>query len=131
MASDSGIEIKRGLMNVYFDRTESCLVDGEIGKLLYRGYNIHDLAENSTFEEVMYLLLFGELPNYDQLGEFTESMVQDRSIPDEIFDIIKMIKDSHPMDVLRTCVSALSNCCLLYTSPSPRDATLSRMPSSA
>ncbi len=49
MASDSGIEIKRGLMNVYFDRTESCLVDGEIGKLLYRGYNIHDLAENSTF----------------------------------------------------------------------------------
>ena len=56
MTSDSGIEIRRGLMNVYFDRTESCLVDGEIGKLLYRGYNIHDLAEKSTFEEVMYLL---------------------------------------------------------------------------
>ena len=109
MTSDSGIEIKRGLMNVYFDRTESCLVDGEIGKLLYRGYNIHDLAEESTFEEVMYLLLFGDLPNYDQLGDFSQSMINDRSIPEEIFEIIKMIKDSHPMDVLRTCVSALSN----------------------
>ena len=109
MTSDSGIEIRRGLMNVYFDRTESCLVDGEIGKLLYRGYNIHDLAEKSTFEEVMYLLLFGELPNYDQLGDFSQNMIKDRTIPEEIFEIIKMIKDSHPMDVLRTCVSALSN----------------------
>lgn len=56
-------EIIKGLKDVYFDTTESSFIDGIEGKLLYRGYNIHDLAEKSTFEEVVYLLLYGKLPN--------------------------------------------------------------------
>ena len=52
MASE-GFDIKRGLKDVYFDTTEASFIDGEVGKLLYRGYNIHDLAEKATFEEVM------------------------------------------------------------------------------
>ena len=61
-------EIHRGLMNVYMDTTESSFIDGEIGKLLYRGYDIHDLAEKSTFEEIIYLVLYGELPNSAAVG---------------------------------------------------------------
>ena len=56
------VELKRGLKDVYLDRTQASFIDGGEGKLLYRGYNIHDLAEKSTFEEVVYLLLYGSLP---------------------------------------------------------------------
>ena len=55
------IVLKKGLKDVYFDTTETSYIDGSIGKLLYRGYSIHDLAEQSTFEETMYLLLHGTL----------------------------------------------------------------------
>src|SRR5438309_968854 len=55
--------IARGLKDVVLDTTESSFIDGEIGKLLYRGYSIHDLAEKSNFQEVCYLLLYGALPN--------------------------------------------------------------------
>lgn len=56
-------QIHRGLNGVYFDRSASSYIDGRNGILLYRGYSIHDLAAYSTFEEVSYLLLYGELPN--------------------------------------------------------------------
>ena len=55
-------QIMRGLKDVYLDTTESSFIDGQVGKLLYRGYDIHDLAEKSTFEEVIFLLLYGDLP---------------------------------------------------------------------
>ena len=61
-------EIIKGLKDVYFDTTESSFIDGTVGKLLYRGYNIHDLAEKSTFEEVVYLLLYGGLPTKVELS---------------------------------------------------------------
>ena len=63
------VELRRGLSGVYLDRTEASFIDGTEGKLLYRGYNIHDLAEKSTFEEVVYLLLYGVLPTKEQLNE--------------------------------------------------------------
>ena len=63
----SEIEIKRGLQGVYIDRSKSSFIDGTAGKLLYRGYSIHDLAEKSSFEEIAYLLLYGELPNKQEL----------------------------------------------------------------
>ena len=107
MASE-GYDIKRGLKDVYFDTTEASFIDGEVGKLLYRGYNIHDLAERATFEEVVYLLLYGALPNRQQLGEFDRGFRADRTVPDEVINVLRVVKDCHPMDALRTGISALS-----------------------
>lgn len=103
------VDIHRGLVGVYFDRTKTTFINGKEGILEYRGYSIHDLAEKSTFEETAYLLLYGDLPNKDQLQRFDSDLKSSRDIPKEIIDIIKTIKDSHPMDVLRTAVSALSS----------------------
>ena len=102
------VEIKRGLMGVYFDTTEASFVDGQAGKLLYRGYDIHDLAEKSTFEEVIHLLLHGNLPSRSQLDEFDATLRANRGIPDEVVQVLRLVKNSHPMDALRTGVSALS-----------------------
>ena len=102
------VEIKRGLQGVYIDRSKSSFIDGIEGKLLYRGYSIHDLAEKSSFEEIGYLLLYGDLPNKTQLKDFDSNLRSSRSIPAEVIEIIRVVKGSHPMDVLRTAVSALS-----------------------
>jgi citrate synthase len=102
------VEIHRGLSGVYFDRSDSCFIDGGVGKLLYRGYDIHDLAEKSTFEEVIYLLLFGKLPTRAELETFDKQLRADRGLPTDILEIIDKVKAGHPMDVLRTAVSALS-----------------------
>ena len=101
-------EIKRGLRGVYFDTSEASYVDGVEGKLLYRGYNIHDLAEKSTFEEVIYLLLYGSLPTTEQLKELDDTLRASRTIPEEIVRVLEVVKNSHPMDALRTGVSALA-----------------------
>jgi citrate synthase len=102
------IEIKRGLQGVYIDKTQSSFIDGGIGKLLYRGYSIHDLSEKATFEETVYLLLYAKLPNRKELSGFDAQLRANRSIPPEITQIIRLVKDAHPMDVLRTAVSALA-----------------------
>ena len=107
MSQDS-VKIHRGLVGVYFDRTKTTYINGKEGILEYCGYNIHDLAENSTFEETAYLLLNGSLPNQSELDQFNTDLINSRSIPPKIIDIIRSIKDAHPMDVLRTSVSALS-----------------------
>ncbi len=107
--SEDEIKIHRGLNNVYFDRTKTTYINGKEGTLEYRGYNIHDLAEKSSFEEVSYLLLYGKLPTNTELESFNSLLKNSRNIPGEIIDIIKSLKDSHPMDVLRTAVSALSS----------------------
>ena len=107
--SEDEIKIHRGLNNVYFDRTKTTYINGKEGILEYRGFNIHDLAEKSSFEEVSYLLLYGKLPTSAELETFNSSLKSSRNIPGEIIDIIKSLKDSHPMDVLRTSVSALSS----------------------
>lgn len=108
MTATEEIQLRRGLTGVYLDRTESCFIDGTVGKLLYRGYDIHELAEQSTFEEVVYLLLNGKLPTQKELDTFDAQLRSDRSIPDEIMGIIETVKESHPMDVLRTAISAMS-----------------------
>jgi len=101
-------EIYKGLKDVYLDTTESSFIDGQVGKLLYRGYNIHDLAEKSTFEEVIYLLLYGKLPNQTELNAFDRELRANRRIPDEVIQVLDLVKRSHPMDALRTGISALS-----------------------
>ncbi|MYD52375.1 MAG: citrate (Si)-synthase [Dehalococcoidia bacterium] len=107
MAKDSKVELKKGFRDVYFDRTTTSLIVGKPGKLLYRGYTIDDLAEHSTFEETSYLLLYGALPTSSQLDCFTSDLKVSRALPDEVLQVIDLIKDAHPMDVLRTAVSIM------------------------
>ena len=102
------IEIHRGLKSVYFDRSRVCFIDGRAGELRYRGYSIHDLAEHSTFEETCHLLLKGELPSRAELEAFAAELKAARTLPAPAYDVIRAVKDAHPMDVLRTAVSALS-----------------------
>ena len=102
------VQIHRGLKGVYFDRSRVCDIDGRAGELWYRGYSIHDLAQHSTFEETCYLLMMGELPKREELQRFTQELKAARTLPATIFDLIEMIKAAHPMDVLRTAVSALA-----------------------
>ena len=101
MGTEAG-EIHRGLKGVYFDTSEASFIDGSVGKLLYRGYNIH------AFEEVTYLLLYGHLPTERELEVLDSSLRDNRGLPEEVVDIIRLIKNCHPMDVLRTGISALS-----------------------
>ena len=108
MTDTAEIAIHRGLKEVYFDRSETCFIDGRAGKLQYRGYSIDDLASRSTFEETAYLLLHGELPSRAQLDAFDAELKAARALPGEVIDVIRLVRDAHPMDVLRTAVSALA-----------------------
>ncbi len=102
------VKINRGLKGVYFERSGVSDIDGAAGKLSYRGYSIHDLATKSTFEEVSYLLIHGELPTPAELADYDAQLKAARVLPPQIHDIIAACKDGHPMDVLRTAVSALA-----------------------
>ena len=83
-------------------------VNGIEGKLIYQGYDIHDLAEHSTFEEVVYLLWNGRLPTADELAEHEGRLRRNYDAPAEVIDLMKQYpKTSDPMDVLRTAVSSL------------------------
>jgi citrate synthase len=83
-------------------------VNGEEGKLIYQGYDIHDLAENSTFEEVVFLLWNGRLPQQSELDELTAKLRANYEAPKEVLELMKLYpKDADPMDVLRTAVSSL------------------------
>jgi len=106
--ADEGPQIHRGLNGVYFDRSAASFIDGREGILLYRGYSIHDLASESTFEEVGYLLLHGELPNASELDEYKSVLAEARTLPEPVVDVIRLVASAHPMDVLRTATSALS-----------------------
>ena len=102
------VKINRGLKGIYFERSGVSDIDGAKGELSYRGYSIHDLATHSTFEEVCYLLIHGDLPTADQLAAFDTALKAARVLPAPVLDIIRATQDGHPMDVLRTAVSALA-----------------------
>lgn len=102
------MEIKKGLEDVYVKETEITYIDGELGRLYYRGYSIYDLAEFSNFEETSYLILYGKLPNKEELDWFTERLKEERQIPESIIRFLREVrKDASPMDILRTSVSLL------------------------
>ena len=109
MTTKDDIQLNRGLQGVYFDRTETTFIDGKEGILEYRGYSIHELAKHSNFEETSYLLLYGALPTQAQLKEFEAELKASRNLPEQVLDVIEIVKDSHPMDVLRTAVSTLAS----------------------
>jgi 2-methylcitrate synthase len=102
------IHLARGLKDVYIDTTEASFIDGQQGLLVYRGYDIHDIAERCSFEEVIHLLLYGALPTRGQLEELDQRLKVERAVPREVYQIIEFTKAAHPMDALRTAVSALA-----------------------
>ena len=97
-----------GLRGVVAAQSSIGDVNGEEGKLIYQGYDIHDLAENSTFEEVVFLLWNGRLPKQEELEELTAKLRANYETPTEVIDMMKTFPtEADPMDVLRTAVSAL------------------------
>jgi 2-methylcitrate synthase len=101
--------LKRGLEDVVAAPSSICFIDGEKGVLSYQGIDIHELADNSSFEEVCYLLWFGRLPKQQELEDLIETLKVNRTVPLDVFEMMKKYpRDSNPMDVLRTVVSALS-----------------------
>lgn len=104
-ASTSGA----GLRDVVAAPSSICFIDGEKGILVYGGYNIHELAENASFEEVIYLLWNSRLPNRAELDGLNAQLTANRAVPAEIIALMKSFpKDAVPMDSLRTAVSALA-----------------------
>jgi citrate synthase len=98
-----------GLEGIVATTSKICYIDGDKGVLSYFGYNIHTLAENATFEEVIYLLWYGKLPTQPELDNLKSDLVAERALPDEITAFLKSVpKGASPMDVLRTAVSMLS-----------------------
>ena len=99
----------KGLEGVVAAVSSICYIDGDRGILAYRGIDIHELAENSTFEETCYLLWFGKLPARAELRELTQSLAAERKLDSAIINTIRQApRAALPMDVLRTVVSALA-----------------------
>ena len=99
----------KGLEGVVAANSAICYIDGEKGVLAYRGIDIHELAENSTFEETCYLLWFGKLPTRRELSETRDALAGERKLDPSIVTLLRQApRHALPMDVLRTAVSALS-----------------------
>jgi len=98
-----------GLEDVVIGPSEISDVNGQLGQLIYRGYDIHDLVEHTSFEEVVYLLWSGSLPNRHQLDDLMRQIRENYALPTEVLEMLRRCpKDAEPMDVLRTAVSRLS-----------------------
>ena len=99
----------KGLEGVVATNSSICYIDGDRGILAYRGIDIHELADNSSFEETCYLLWFGRLPKRDELKDLQQKLAGERKLDPAIIDFLRRApKNALPMDVLRTAVSALS-----------------------
>lgn len=106
---DARSQVVRGLEGVVAAETDISYVDGVNADLYYKGYNIHDIADTCTYMEVAYLLLNGDLPTKKQIEEFRLETVLEMRIPAQMVKMMEIMPpSSHPMDVLRTIVSALS-----------------------
>ncbi len=108
LTSDDPPVKARGLEGVVALESSLSFIDGQKGELIYRGYDIHDLAEGASFEEVVYLLANGSLPTEDELAGLRQELRSERTLPDPVLDLLRNAPDdAHPMAVLRTAVSAL------------------------
>jgi citrate synthase len=103
-------ELKKGLEGVLVAESSLSYIDGDAGRLVYRGYDIGDLARDATFEEVLYLLWHGELPTQAELAEFADAMAAERQVDDAVLAAADGLAemDESPMAALRTLVSHLS-----------------------
>lgn len=108
MSSESNVA-KAGLEGIVAAQSAISDVNGIEGRLIYQGYDIHDLAQHAAFEEVVYLLWHGKLPNKAELDELSSQLRGEVALPDPIIRLIQDTpKEANPMDALRTAVSALS-----------------------
>jgi citrate synthase len=102
--------VNPGLEGIVVGETVLSNVEGEAGRLTYRGYDIHDLAEHAKFEEVAHLLLYGHLPTQQELGDFNTALSEHRALPAGLIAILRDIpRDAWPMDALRTATSAIGH----------------------
>jgi citrate synthase len=101
-------EYAKGLEDVITNESSIGHVDGVGGRLIYRGFDIEDLAEHSNFEETSYLLLFGDLPTRKELDDFKAKLVRYRPVPRQVLEVLRALpRTTHPMAMLRTGISAL------------------------
>ena len=99
------------------------------GSLIYRGYEISDLFENSTFEETAFLILNGKLPKRTELNEFSSQLKMRLDVPKNVYDLVKELDgNAHPMDVLRTAVSSLGATELNLTPREQQLSIIAKMP---
>lgn len=105
--SVTSVQVHRGLENIYVDRSRITSIDGKQGTLEYRGYSIHDLAEHSSYEETVWLLIRGVLPKDNELADFRAELVSRRNLTVVVLEVLKALATAHPMVALRTGVSAL------------------------
>jgi citrate synthase len=109
MSSLTTAHPSKGMEGVVATTSSICYIDGDRGVLAYRGIDIHELADNSTFEETCYLLWFGRLPARSELQDMRQRLAEERKVDAAIFEQMRQVpKHALPMDVLRTVVSALS-----------------------
>ncbi|MEZ6046017.1 MAG: citrate synthase [Planctomycetaceae bacterium] len=99
-------DVAKGLKGIKAADSSICYISGEEGKLLYRGYDIDDLAVNTDFEEVAYLLFKGELPNKTELAEFSKLLAEYQTLPPQVKEFVKSLpRDVIPMTALRSAIS--------------------------
>src|SRR5438093_11164569 len=109
MSSLTVYHAPKGLEGVVATNSSICYIDGDRGILAYRWIDIHDLADNSTFEETCYLLWFGRLPTRGELRDMRSNLAEERKLDAAVVNLLRLApKHALPMDVLRTAVSALS-----------------------
>ncbi len=114
---DSETSVSRGLAGVVAATTKISLIDGQNGRLFYCGYDAIELARRSSYEEVAYLLLNGDLPTAAQLDAFKQLLMENRGLSPFMLDLLHTLPGAHtPMDALRTAVSSMS-----ATDSSPSD----------
>ena len=102
--------LNTGLRGVVIADTRICEVDGANGRLIYRGYMVQDLAENASFEEVAFLLLYEKLPDKAELAEFKRRLLAERHLPPAVIEVLRnRPKDALPMDILQAAVSLLAH----------------------
>lgn len=117
MSSLTTSQPPKGLAGVTACTSSICYIDGDRGVLAYRGIDIHELADNSTFEEVCYLLWFGKLPKRSELADVRNALAEERKLDAAVINLLRLApRHALPMDVLRTAVSALS-----FYDPEQRD----------
>src|ERR1700690_2596599 len=106
MATMTNTHASKGLEGIVATTSSICYIDGDLGVLAYRGYDIHDLADHSTFEEVCHLLWFAHLPNGAELTRLKRRRAEERTLDASIFYRLQPgPRHVPPMDMLRTIVS--------------------------
>jgi citrate synthase len=109
MPGEENVVLHPGLKEVYIDNTKISYIDGEKGRLYYRGYAIETLVENSTFEEVVFLLIHGHLPSRYELFTIKDTLRNERDLPDRVLMILKSFpRETTRIEILRTIISALA-----------------------